>query len=479
MNKLMNEIDIIIPVYNSKKYLHRALNSILEQTYKDVRVYIIDDASTEDYTDVLKQYEMLDIYYEKIENNVGPGIARQVGIDRSFGIYIIFLDSDDVFHDEKSVEILHKAIKNVDVVTSKIYEETEKVIFANENIGLHGKIYRRKFLEQYDIKFPNSRLNEDTYFNELCALNGARYNNISDLTYMWCDNSDSITRKNKIEHIDKDIVSYCTAKVKAIETFIENNSNIDNTFLEYLVTSIVLISDKYRICSEKIKEDVSDRLNQLICIYKRMDGLFSLDKYIVNDEIKEIYEMNKKIILENSKEKTRIFNFNDEDKEDKINRVNLVDEYNKTSVYEQDKRKELIKKMFNNVEGNFIIESPFHTCWGGKNVTIKDGSYLSFNCTMIDDGNIKIGYNTWIGPNVTISTTDHPIKANERINGTLYISDVIIGNNVWIGAGTVILPGVTIGDNSVIGAGSIVTKDIPANVVAYGNPCKVKKIINN
>ena len=475
-----NEIDIIIPVYNSKKYLHKALDSILNQTYKDMRVYIIDDASTEDYSEILNQYDTLDIFYKKLEKNMGPGIARQVGIDNSFGNYIIFLDSDDIFYNEKSVEILHKAIKNADVVTSQIYEETEEVIYANENIGLHGKIYRRAFLEQNEIKFTMARLNEDTYFNELCELNGARYNNIKELTYIWCDNSTSITRKNKKEHIDKDIVSYCTANVNAIKKYLENNENINiNTLLINLTKSIILIADKYRICSYKIEEEVYDRLNQLLCIYNKIDNLNNLNKYIENDEIRELYEINKSIILKNAKSKTKISNYNDEDKEEKNNRVNLVDEYNKTSVYEQEKRIELIKTMFNNTEGNCIIEPPFHACWGGKNVSIKNGAYLSFNCTMIDDGNIEIGYNTIIGPNVTISTTNHPLEAQDRLNGTLKISDVKIGNNVWIGAGTIILPGVTIGDNSVIGAGSIVTKDIPSNVLAYGNPCKVIKTINN
>ncbi|MBE6149817.1 MAG: hypothetical protein E7170_03750 [Firmicutes bacterium] len=92
--------------------------------------------------------------------------------------------------------------------------------------------------------------------------------------------------------------------------------------------------------------------------------------------------------------------------------------------------------------------------------------YINYNCVMIDDGNINIGENVLIVPNVTICTTNHPISIEERKNNIIYVDDVTICNNVWIGAGVIILPGVTIGENSVIGAGSVVTKDIPANVVA-------------
>ena len=107
----------------------------------------------------------------------------------------------------------------------------------------------------------------------------------------------------------------------------------------------------------------------------------------------------------------------------------------------------------------------------GKNV------YVNFNFTVVDDGEVYIGDYVMIGPNVTIATAGHPVQPDLRKKGIQFNLPVHIGNNVWIGAGAILLPGVTIGDNSVIGAGSIVTKDIPANVVAVGNPCRVLREI--
>lgn len=475
-----NEIDIIIPVYNSKDYLSKALDSISKQSYKDIRVYIIDDASDDNYSDIIKKYNNLNIFYKKLLNNVGPGKARQIGIDNSFGNYIIFLDSDDTFYDKDSVELLYNAIENYDVVTSHILEETENRIFENENIGLHGKIYRRELLEKYSIKFPNTRLNEDTYFNTMCVLNGARYNNINELTYLWCDNPNSITRSNKEEHVSKDIISYCSTLLNAITDYIDIKRNINNErLLECLVESIIIVADKYRICSDYIKDDVLEILQNLIRRYKQFEIIDNFSKYIIKKEINNIYSKNKETIYSNVKSKIIISNFNNENKIEKLDRKNQVDEYNKLSVYQQEKKFDLINKMFKKVIGYCIIESPLVTNWGGKNVTIKNGAYINSNCNMIDDGNIEIGFNTLIGTGVTLCTSNHPIDPQERLNGTLYVSDILIGNNVWIGAGAIILPGVTIGNNSVIGAGSVVTKDIPPNVVAYGNPCRVQKYISN
>jgi galactoside O-acetyltransferase len=107
-----------------------------------------------------------------------------------------------------------------------------------------------------------------------------------------------------------------------------------------------------------------------------------------------------------------------------------------------------------------------------------DYVYANFNLTLVDDGNIYIGDKVMFGPNVTVATANHPILPELREKLLQYNKDIHIGNNVWIGSGAVIVPGITIGDNSVIGAGSIVTKDIPANVVAYGNPCKVVREIS-
>ena len=157
--------------------------------------------------------------------------------------------------------------------------------------------------------------------------------------------------------------------------------------------------------------------------------------------------------------------------------LELLYEFNLTRPSEMNKRTELLKKMFAKIGNNCYIEPPFHANWAGKHVYMGDNVYANFNLTLVDDGNIFIGDRVMFGPNVTVATANHPILPSLREKALQYNKEVHIGNNVWIGAGTVIVPGVTIGDNSVIGAGSVVTKDIPSNVVAVGVPCRVMREI--
>ncbi len=152
-------------------------------------------------------------------------------------------------------------------------------------------------------------------------------------------------------------------------------------------------------------------------------------------------------------------------------------DYNQTRPSEQKKRQSLLKEMFGSIGKGCYIEPPFHANWGGKNCYFEDYVYANFNLTLVDDGNIYVGEKTMFGPNVCVATANHPINVELREKMLQYNKDVHIGRCVWIGANTVIVPGVTIGDNCVIGAGSVVTKDIPANVVAFGNPCKVVREI--
>lgn len=152
-------------------------------------------------------------------------------------------------------------------------------------------------------------------------------------------------------------------------------------------------------------------------------------------------------------------------------------DYNMTRPTEQAKREELLKDMFCEIGKECYIEPPLHSNWGGAHVHFGDNVYANFNLTLVDDADIYVGSKVMFGPNVTVATAAHPINPCLRSLAMQYNIPVHIGDNVWIGANTVILPGVTIGDNSVIGAGSVVTKDIPANVVAFGNPCKVSREI--
>lgn len=153
-------------------------------------------------------------------------------------------------------------------------------------------------------------------------------------------------------------------------------------------------------------------------------------------------------------------------------------DFNATRPSEMEKRSEMLKGMFAEIGKDCYIEPPFHANWGGAHVHFGNNIYANFNLTLVDDTHIYVGDNTMFGPNVTIATAGHPIYPPLREMAYQYNASVKIGKNCWLGAGVIVVPGVTIGDNSVIGAGSVVTKDIPGNVVAVGNPCRVLREIN-
>ncbi|WP_428909585.1 sugar O-acetyltransferase [Niallia sp. Krafla_26] len=151
-------------------------------------------------------------------------------------------------------------------------------------------------------------------------------------------------------------------------------------------------------------------------------------------------------------------------------------EFNALSPKEVEKRNELIQKLLGHTKGEFFIEPPFR-CDYGYNITLGKNFYSNYNCTILDCAPVTIGDNVMFGPNVSLFTAGHPIEPGPRNEGIEFAHPITIGDNVWLGGGVIINPGVTIGDNVVIGAGSVVTKDIPSNVIAVGNPCKVLKEI--
>lgn len=153
-------------------------------------------------------------------------------------------------------------------------------------------------------------------------------------------------------------------------------------------------------------------------------------------------------------------------------------EFNMTRPTELDKREQMLREMFAEIGEGCYIEPPFHANFGGRHVHFGKNIYANFNLTCVDDTHIYVGDYTMFGPNVTVATAGHPILPELREKGYQYNAPVRIGKNCWIGAGAIILPGVSIGDNVVIGAGSVVTKDLPSDVVAVGNPCRVLRKID-
>lgn len=153
-------------------------------------------------------------------------------------------------------------------------------------------------------------------------------------------------------------------------------------------------------------------------------------------------------------------------------------DYNNTRPSEDEKRTAILKGILGDCGDHVFIENPVHMSYG-THVHLGEHFYANFNLVIVDDMDVYIGDRVMIGPNVTICTTGHPVYPLYREMVAHYSLPIHIGNNVWIGANSVVLPGVTIGDNTVIGAGSIVTRDIPANVVAVGNPCRVMRPISD
>lgn len=158
--------------------------------------------------------------------------------------------------------------------------------------------------------------------------------------------------------------------------------------------------------------------------------------------------------------------------EERIENRKRIYEYNNLPPEQWDRKAELLKNILGKTGENVHINAPFH-CDYGYNIEVGDNFFANYNLIILDVAKVRIGDNAQIAPNVSIYTAGHPIHPDSRNSGYEYGIDVTIGDNVWIGGNAVIMPGVTIGDNVVIGAGSVVTKDLPDNVIAAGNPCRI------
>lgn len=156
----------------------------------------------------------------------------------------------------------------------------------------------------------------------------------------------------------------------------------------------------------------------------------------------------------------------------------LIEQYNSTAANDDNTRTKILKNLLGKIEGWCAIKPPFH-CDYGKFIEIGDGSFLNYDCIILDACKVKIGRHVMIGPRTCIYSATHPIYAPVRTEGYDISKPVTICDNVWLGGNVVVNPGVTIGEGSVIGSGSVVTKDIPPNVIAAGNPCKVIREISD
>jgi maltose O-acetyltransferase len=150
----------------------------------------------------------------------------------------------------------------------------------------------------------------------------------------------------------------------------------------------------------------------------------------------------------------------------------LLDEFNRSRPNQRDRRQQIIRELFGSIGEIFEIKPPFR-CDYGCHIYAGENLYINYDCIILDCNKVYFGNNVFLAPNVQIYTAYHPLDPEIRRSGLEMAAQIVIGDDVWIGGGAIICPGVTIGNNTTIGAGSIVTKDIPAHVVAAGNPCRV------
>lgn len=157
---------------------------------------------------------------------------------------------------------------------------------------------------------------------------------------------------------------------------------------------------------------------------------------------------------------------------DRVRCKDLCLEFNQTRFSDAAARDALLRKILGTVRGSCTVTAPFW-CDYGYNIELGDGFYANHNCVILDGAKVTIGKNVLLAPNCCLTTAGHAMDPAQRRDGVETAKPITIGDNVWLGAGALVLPGVTIGENSVIGAGSVVNRDIPAGVVAAGSPCRV------
>jgi len=157
---------------------------------------------------------------------------------------------------------------------------------------------------------------------------------------------------------------------------------------------------------------------------------------------------------------------------------NLLYDFNHSRPTERTVREEILREILGSVGEGTWIEPPF-ACDYGAQIRVGKKFYANHNCVMLDCAEITFGDNVFVGPNCCFTTAEHPLDAATRNTGLESARPICVGNDVWIGAGVVVLPGVKIGDGCVIGAGSVVTRDIPAGTIAFGNPCRVRRSVSD
>ena len=273
-------IDLIIPIYNAEKTLDLTLMSIKMQTIIDkITVYLIDDCSKDNYDKTLNNHKDMNIVYKRLDKNSGPAVARQVGIDISSNKYIMFIDADDLFYDTDSVKKLYEIIEEgYDYVVGCTYEEKREIKIQNES-DLHGKIYRRQFIEDNDIKFNETRVHEDNYFNNLVLACDPLTKKILDYVYIYVDNDESITNSQREKEFDRLEILLSNMRQLLDES---KKRNCNRETIAYLM----FIKVKY---FNRIYPDFTKEQQEKFKLWIKKYNL-KIEKYLERTDLEEIYD---------------------------------------------------------------------------------------------------------------------------------------------------------------------------------------------
>lgn len=281
-------VDIIIPVYNSLDTLGRTLDSIMRQTYYEiVDVYIIDDCSDCNYEELLNKYKDLKTHYYRLDINSGPGVAREFGLNNSNNKYIVFIDSDDYFYEDYSIEFLFNEIdsNNLDYVNAQTYSEKLDSYYFND-ADLHSKIYRREFLEKNDLHFNNTRYHEDNLFNNMVLACKPRYKLLEFVLYYYSCNKNSLTNNDDYDEFNKLEILISNTREFLDET---KKRNCDrNIVLRLLASKIVYFNRILYKFNESQVEQLKNWLDKYDLRLKQYLG--NMDRNVVIEDIINNYD---------------------------------------------------------------------------------------------------------------------------------------------------------------------------------------------
>ena len=294
---IKSNLDIIIPCYNARDNLFYTLSSIsIQKKIEGFKVYIVNDKSSYDYSDEVKFFsKFFDIEEIKLDKNLGPGGARREGLNHSNSKYVMFIDSDDILYDCNSLYKMYSNMEDNDLLISSFYLERDGVRALKKNnlIWLHGKMYKREFLDKNNITFNDSRANEDNGFNRLIIFCSPKRKVIDDITYVYRDNKDSITRKDNRNYKIFGLEGFVYNMKWAIE---EGKKRGCNPLIYKYFANNVLVSLYYDYLYYIDDKDVNNILmyaKDIIPYYEEIPKNI-LDEYM-NDKEKTLLEEDKKV----------------------------------------------------------------------------------------------------------------------------------------------------------------------------------------